>query len=118
MHRPYTLVAHSIGALYALDYVNRFPGEVRALVSIDGSVPIKETAEGGQSRWARLGTTSGVSRWVTFFAPEVLVQAPHDTYSGGHAPEDAHPGAPQRLKPRLWSKRATGRPRTWRRSRG
>ena len=81
VHQPYTLVAHSTGALYALDYVNRFPGEVRAVVSIDGSVPIAEVAEGGQSRWLRLWTTSGVSRWATKVAPELLVQAPHDTYS-------------------------------------
>lgn len=81
VHRPYTLVAHSIGALYALDYVNRFPGEVRAVVSIDGSVPIDEVAEGGQSRWLRLWTASGLTRWVTKIRPDLLVQAPEDTYS-------------------------------------
>jgi pimeloyl-ACP methyl ester carboxylesterase len=81
VHQPYTLVAHSIGALYALDYVNRFPGEVRAVVSIDGSVPIDEVAEGGQSRWLRLWTTSGLTRWVTKLRPDLLVQAPPDTYS-------------------------------------
>ena len=30
----------------------------------------------------------------------------------GRAPQDAHVGAPQRLQPRRWSRRATGRPRT------
>ena len=48
VHQPYTLVAHSIGALYALDYVNRFPGEVRAVVTIDGSVPIDAVASEAQ----------------------------------------------------------------------
>lgn len=81
VRRPYTLVTHSIGALYALDYVNRFPGEVRAVVSIDGSVPLDETAEGRQSRWLRLLTTSGLTRWVTKVRPDLLVNAPRDTYS-------------------------------------
>ncbi len=81
VHQPYTLVAHSVGALYALDYVNRFPGEVRAVVTIDGSVPIDSTAEGGESRWNRLWSVSGVMRWVSRFAPDVIVQAPRDTYS-------------------------------------
>jgi pimeloyl-ACP methyl ester carboxylesterase len=81
VHRPYTLVAHSIGALYTLDYVNRFPGEVRAVVSIDGSVPIDAVAGGGESRWLRLWSTSGVLRWVSKAAPDLMVQAPRDTYS-------------------------------------
>ena len=81
VHQPYTLVAHSIGALYALDYVNRFPGEVRAVVSIDGSVPIDEVAEGGPSRWLRLWTASGLTRWVTKIRPDLLIAAPRDTYS-------------------------------------
>jgi pimeloyl-ACP methyl ester carboxylesterase len=81
VHQPYTLVAHSIGALYTLDYVNRFPDEVRAVVSIDGSVPIDAVTEGGESRWLRLWTTSGVLRWVSKAAPDLVVQAPRDTYS-------------------------------------
>ena len=82
VHRPYTLVAHSIGALYALDYVNRFPGEVRAVVTIDGSVPIDAVAsEAQQSRWLRLWTISGVTRWVSMVKPTLFVRAPRDTYS-------------------------------------
>lgn len=82
VHQPYTLVAHSIGALYALDYVNRFPGEVRALVTIDGSVPIDAVAsEAQQSRWLRLWTISGVTRWVSMVKPALFVQAPPDTFS-------------------------------------
>ena len=82
VHQPYTLVAHSIGALYALDYVNRFPDEVRAVVSIDGSVPIDAVAsEPQQSRWVRLWTLSGVTRWVAMAQPTLLVRAPQDTYS-------------------------------------
>ena len=82
VHQPYTLVAHSIGALYALDYVNRFPGEVRAVVTIDGSPPIDAVAsEARQSRWLRLWTLSGVTRWVSMVKPTLFVPAPRDTYS-------------------------------------
>ena len=82
VHQPYTLVAHSIGALYALDYVNRFPNEVRAVVTIDGSVAIDAVAsEAQQSRWLRLWTLSGVTRWVSMAKPTLFVQAPRDTYS-------------------------------------
>ena len=100
VHQPYTLVAHSIGALYALDYVNRFPGEVRAVVSIDGSVPIDAVAAGAASRWLRLWTTSGVTRWVSKVKPDLLVQAPQDTYSERRSATDADAGAAQRLHPR------------------
>lgn len=83
VHRPYTLVAHSISALYALDHVDRFPGEVRAVVTIDGQVPLEGPApqEAAESRWNRLWTTSGVLRWVSGAVPALVVQAPEDTYS-------------------------------------
>jgi pimeloyl-ACP methyl ester carboxylesterase len=82
VHQPYTLVAHSIGGLYALDYVNRFPGEVRAVVTIDGQVPLEGPVpeEPLRSRWTRLWTISGVTRWVSAVEPTLLVQAPSDTY--------------------------------------
>jgi pimeloyl-ACP methyl ester carboxylesterase len=82
VHQPYTLVAHSIGALYALDYVNRFPGEVRAVVTIDGQVPLDSSApkDVPASRWTRLWTISGVTRWVSKVKPTLFVQAPPDTY--------------------------------------
>lgn len=82
VHQPYTLVAHSIGGLYALDYVNRFPGEVRAVVSIDGSPAIDKVAsEAPASRWMRLWTLGGVTRLVSAVKPALLVRAPADTYS-------------------------------------
>lgn len=37
--KEYTLMGHSIAGIYALDYVNRFPGEVTGFVGIDSSVP-------------------------------------------------------------------------------
>jgi pimeloyl-ACP methyl ester carboxylesterase len=82
VHQPYTLVAHSIGGLYALDYVNRFPGEVRAVVTIDGQVPLDSSAphDAPGSRWTRLWTTSGLTRWVSMVNPALFVQAPPETY--------------------------------------
>jgi pimeloyl-ACP methyl ester carboxylesterase len=82
VHQPYTLVAHSIGGLYALDYVNRFPGEVRAVVTIDGQVPLGRSApkDAPASRWTRLWTISGVTRWVSRVQPAFVVRAPADTY--------------------------------------
>ena len=83
VRQPYTLVAHSISGLYALDYVNRFPDEVRAVVTIDGQVPLDGPVpeEGRESRWLRLWTTSGVVRWLSFIKPELVVRPPRDTYS-------------------------------------
>src|SRR5215217_5625118 len=83
VHQPYTLVAHSIGVLYALDYVNHFPDEVRAVVTIDGSVPVDAVAsEAQQSRWLRLWNISGVTRWLSMVKPTPFgVRAPRDTYS-------------------------------------
>jgi pimeloyl-ACP methyl ester carboxylesterase len=83
VHQPYTLVAHSIGALYVLDYVNRFPGEVRGVVTIDGQLPLDGPApqDPGASRWTRLWTISGVTRWVSKAVPQLFVQAPADNYS-------------------------------------
>lgn len=36
---PYTLMPHSISSVYAMEYVKKYPEEVKAIVSIDGSVP-------------------------------------------------------------------------------
>lgn len=35
----YTLIVHSIGGLYALNYANQYPDEVDAVIGIDASVP-------------------------------------------------------------------------------
>ncbi len=36
---PYTLAAHSISGIYALEYINLYPEEIEAFVGIDPSVP-------------------------------------------------------------------------------
>lgn len=41
--KGYTLVAHSISGVYALQYVNVFPDEVTAVVGIDTAVPNMDT---------------------------------------------------------------------------
>ncbi|WP_307094097.1 alpha/beta fold hydrolase [Arthrobacter sp. V1I9] len=39
VQKPYVLAGHSIAGFYMLDYVNRYPGEVSAVVGIDASIP-------------------------------------------------------------------------------
>lgn len=78
----YVLVAHSVAALYSLDYVHRFPGEVSALVTIDGTVPedfvVAPPSGGGQ----RLLSVTGWVRWMTMLDPSLTApSAPAGTYS-------------------------------------
>lgn len=42
--QPYVLAGHSIAGFYMLDYANRYPAEVSAVIGIDPTVP---TAKGG-----------------------------------------------------------------------
>lgn len=48
---PYVLAGHSLGGLYTLDYANRYPSEVSAVIGIDSTVPTaqfeKEAAANG-----------------------------------------------------------------------
>jgi pimeloyl-ACP methyl ester carboxylesterase len=37
--KPYVLAGHSIAGFYTLDYANRYPGEVSAVIGIDPTVP-------------------------------------------------------------------------------
>ena len=45
--RPYVLAGHSIAGFYLLDYANRYPAELSAVVAIDPSLP-KATADPGE----------------------------------------------------------------------
>jgi pimeloyl-ACP methyl ester carboxylesterase len=40
--KPYVLAGHSIAGFYTLDYANRYPSEVSAVIGIDPSVPTTE----------------------------------------------------------------------------
>lgn len=78
----YVLVAHSLAGIHALDFVNRFPGEASALVTIDGTVP-EDFAVGPKiGVRERLLAVSGWVRWMTALNPALTApSAPAGTYS-------------------------------------
>lgn len=71
----YVLVAHSLGGIYGLDYINRFPGEVAALVTIDATVPEDFAVAPRRSPWERLLSVSGWVRWITALDPALTAPA-------------------------------------------
>lgn len=82
VHDSYVLVAHSLAGIYALDYVNRFPGEVSALVTIDGTVPEDFAVAAPRSRWEAALSVTGWVRWVTALNPALTAPAaPAGVYS-------------------------------------
>ncbi|MFI7744748.1 alpha/beta fold hydrolase [Kocuria rhizosphaericola] len=79
---PYVLAGHSLAGFYILDYVNRYPGEVSAVVGIDTTVPAfaagqdhTPAAEGGGVPWDRLASSTGLVRWVLLAAPDLALPA-------------------------------------------
>jgi pimeloyl-ACP methyl ester carboxylesterase len=79
----YVLLAHSIAGIYALDYVNRYPGEVSTLVTLDGTVPedfaVSPHIGGG---WERALAVTGWVRWMTALNPAITAPtAPTGVYS-------------------------------------
>ena len=71
--RPYTLAGHSIAGFYMLDYANRYPAEVAAVIGIDPTVP-KATGgpvevQSGGLDVARLLSVAGVVRAALAVAP-------------------------------------------------
>lgn len=76
------LVAHSMAAIYALDYVNRFPREVSALVTLDGTVPEAFTVAPPIGMGQRLMSVTGWVRWMTMLDPTLTApSAPAGVYS-------------------------------------
>lgn len=81
IHQP-IVIAHSLAGIYSLDYVNRFPGEVAALVTIDSSVPEDFAIPADRSFWENVLATSGVVRWVITLDPAIAAPAaPAGVYS-------------------------------------
>lgn len=81
VHQP-ILLAHSLAGIYSLDYVNRFPGEVSALVTVDSSVPEDFAVPADRSFWEGVLATSGVVRWVITLDPDIATPAaPAGVYS-------------------------------------
>ncbi|MEX5295243.1 alpha/beta hydrolase [Kocuria sp. CPCC 205268] len=77
---PYVLGGHSLAGFYLLDYVNRYPGEVAAVVGIDTTVPAfaaaqhdAPAADGGGIPWDRLAASSGLLRWVLLASPDLAL---------------------------------------------
>jgi pimeloyl-ACP methyl ester carboxylesterase len=70
---PYVLMGHSLAGFYMLDYVDRYPGEVSAVVGIDPTVPAagpEEPEDGGPGiPWQRLAADTGLLRWTLLVAP-------------------------------------------------
>ncbi|GAA1749849.1 alpha/beta hydrolase [Kocuria aegyptia] len=79
---PYVLGGHSLAGFYILDYVNRYPEEVSAVVGVDTTVPAfaadqdhASAAEGGGVPWDRLASSTGLVRWVLLAAPDLALPA-------------------------------------------
>ncbi len=84
IRQPYVLAGHSIAGFYMLDYANRYPGEVSAVVGIDatvpkpgeGPVPEKETG----LNWQKALAVTGIVRAVSAIAPD-FVDPASDAYT-------------------------------------
>lgn len=48
---PYTLVAHSMGALEALYWANKYPNEIRAIIGLDPAIPVTYEHMPRQPQW-------------------------------------------------------------------
>ncbi|WP_188538515.1 alpha/beta fold hydrolase [Kocuria dechangensis] len=80
VEEPYVLAGHSLAGFYILDYVNRYPGEVSAVVGIDTTVPaVVEDDDGTAAEdgrgipWERLPSITGLLRWVLLVAPDLAL---------------------------------------------
>lgn len=81
VHRP-IVIAHSLAGIYSLDYVNRFPGEVSALVTIDSSVPEDFAIPADRNSLEGALAASGAVRWVIALDPAIAAPvAPAGVYS-------------------------------------
>ena len=82
--QPYTLAGHSIAGFYMLDYANRYPAEVTAVIGIDPTVPKAtggpEEVESGGPNVLRLLAVTGVVRAALAVAPG-LAEPGGDAYT-------------------------------------
>lgn len=73
VRQPYVLAGHSIAGFYTLDYANRYPAEVAAVIGIDASIskatgePVEDPQPG--FNWARALSVTGLVRDVASLAP-------------------------------------------------
>lgn len=84
IRQPYVLAGHSIAGFYTLDYANRYPAEVAAVIGIDATIPQpgSEPSEEPQPgiNWERALSVTGVVRTVTAIAP-ALAAPDSDAYT-------------------------------------
>lgn len=85
--QPYALAGHSIAGFYMLDYANRYPAEVSAVIGIDVTVPKAtggpvEVQSGGLSA-ERLLSITGVVRAALAVAPGLA-----EPDGDAHTPEE------------------------------
>jgi pimeloyl-ACP methyl ester carboxylesterase len=84
VRQPYILAGHSIAGFYLLDYANRYPAEVSAVIEIDASIPkpgsdpVPEPEAG--FNWGRALSVTGLVRTVAWLAPD-LVNPDSDAYT-------------------------------------
>jgi pimeloyl-ACP methyl ester carboxylesterase len=83
LKEPYVLAAHSLGGLYTLDYANRYPSEVSAVIGIDSSVPTAQfekeaTANNSGPNITGILSTIGFVRTVVSVAPSVVAPKSDD----------------------------------------
>lgn len=82
--QPYILAGHSIAGFYMLDYANRYPTEVAAVVGIDATIPRPGDgpAPGTETgiNWQRALAVTGLVRAVSAVAPG-FVDPTSDAYT-------------------------------------
>lgn len=82
--QPYVLAGHSIAGFYMLDYTNRYPAEVAAVIGIDVTVPNATSGpvevQSGGVNVLRLLAVTGVVRTAVVVAP-VLGEPDGDAYT-------------------------------------
>jgi len=87
VRKPFVLVAHSIAGFYALSYVDRYPGEVSAVIGIDPTIPAAKAGAaepaGGGIEWGRVLAVTGVVRAAIAIEPG-LAEPP----GGAFTPEE------------------------------
>ncbi|WP_104046081.1 alpha/beta fold hydrolase [Arthrobacter sp. ZGTC412] len=82
LKKPYVLAGHSIAGFYMLDYANRYPAEVSAVVGIDASIskagdgPVPDPETG--FNWQRALAVTGIVRAVSAAVPSFVDPASDD----------------------------------------
>jgi pimeloyl-ACP methyl ester carboxylesterase len=82
LENPYVLAGHSIAGFYTLDYANRYPSEVSAVVGIDPTVPAAKvdtvSSPGRGINVEGVLSTIGLVRTVVSIAPSLADPASND----------------------------------------